>query len=422
MKPTFSLVKDHFNTSFAPLCVLGQALFEHGKLDLLRDFAAISMKTCDHTVGDKLLDAFLVILAGYPSLYMLNTKLRVDPMLASAWRRNRFADQSAVSRTLDAFTDEALAALQATSYGYWLECTRLTTHDWRKQLTLDLDLTPLQASKRAEGSTKGYIGKKNATGRQLARVMIHPYHESLLSQLYPGNQHSSNCLIPAVSAFENMLSLPIARHAKIVWRLDRGFGSDANINWLLERNYGVIAKGHSTRRSADLVNQVKRWRAVRHDKFVGCVPTPPGLGRPLHTFSIRYATANDWKHAYLFSTLNLSAVDTISFYDQRGGAETEFRSDKSGGLNLHKRRKHKRDAQEAWILLTDMAHNCLSWVAHTIFTNSPFAQFGFLRITRDLFSIPGHVEIENGQLVSAKFLKSSPYASDLLDCLKQFWN
>lgn len=251
--------------------------------------------------------------------------------------------------------------------------------------------------------------------------MIHPYHESVLSQLYPGNQHSSNCLMPAVSTFEDMLSLSAGRRAKIVWRLDQGFGGDANINWLLERNYGVVAKGHSNRRSADLVRQVRRWRAVRSDKFVGCVPTPDGFARHLNTFSIRYATTRDWKHAYLLSTLNLSATATVHFYDQRGGAETEFRSDKSGGLHLHKRRKHRRDAQEVWIVLTDMAHNCLSWVTRTIFTDSPFEHFGFLRTTRDLLCIPGHVQIEDGQLLSVRLLKSSPYAGDLLDCLRRFW-
>ena len=160
MKPTFGLTEDHFNTSYAPLCALGQVLWERGELDKLRNFDAISMKTCDHRLGEKLLDAFLVILAGYPSLYLLNTKLRPDPVLAQAWHRTTFADQSIVSRTLDAFTPEALAALQAVNYGYWREHTQLATHDWRKQLVLDLDLTPLPASKRAEASTKGYLGKK----------------------------------------------------------------------------------------------------------------------------------------------------------------------------------------------------------------------------------------------------------------------
>ena len=93
--------------------------YQRGELDKLRNFDAIPMKTCDHRLGEKLLDAFLVILAGYPSLYLLNTKLRPDPVLAQAWHRTTFADQSIVSRTLDAFTPEALAALQAVNYGYW---------------------------------------------------------------------------------------------------------------------------------------------------------------------------------------------------------------------------------------------------------------------------------------------------------------
>lgn len=160
MKPSFDLTKQEFNTSFAPLCAVGQALWERGDLDVIRQFNAIEMKTREHTPGEKLLDAFLVILAGFPSLALLNTKLRPDPMLAQCWHRGILADQSMVSRTLDALDSESLAVLQAGSYGYWLEHTQLTTHDWRKPLFFDLDLTPLQASKHAEGSTKGYLGKK----------------------------------------------------------------------------------------------------------------------------------------------------------------------------------------------------------------------------------------------------------------------
>lgn len=160
MKPSFDLTKQEFTTSFAPLCAVGQALWERGDLDVIRQFNAIEMKTREHTPGEKLLDAFLVILAGFPSLALLNTKLRPDPMLAQCWHRGILADQSMVSRTLDALDSESLAVLQAGSYGYWLEHTQLTTHDWRKPLFFDLDLTPLQASKHAEGSTKGYLGKK----------------------------------------------------------------------------------------------------------------------------------------------------------------------------------------------------------------------------------------------------------------------
>lgn len=160
MKPNFSLTDKYFNTSYAPLCVLGHALWEQGNLDMLRNFEAIPMKKRDHTPGEKLLDALLVILAGYPSLYLLNSKLSSDPMLNQAWHRVRFADQSVVSRTLDACPPEGLDALQEVSWDFWRVHTQLANHDWRKRIVLDLDLTPLRASRRAQESTKGYLGKK----------------------------------------------------------------------------------------------------------------------------------------------------------------------------------------------------------------------------------------------------------------------
>lgn len=251
--------------------------------------------------------------------------------------------------------------------------------------------------------------------------MISAYHESLLSQLYPGSQHSSNCLIPAVLTFEQRLNLPAEHRAKVVWRLDAGFGGDMNINWLLERGYQVLVKGCSHRRVAKLVNLVQRWRQVRPGRFVGCAPTPGCFSYPVRTFVVRYQTKAGWKHVYLLSSLNLSASQTLWLYDQRGSAETELRTDKSGGLFLDKRRKHKRDAQEAWVILTDMAHNYLAYFARTYLAGSPFATYGPLRVGRDLMRIPGHVQMEGGQLLFAKLLQSSPLAVDLLPCLERFW-
>ena len=177
-----------------------------------------------------------------------------------------------------------------------------------------------------------------------------------------------------------------------MWRLDQGFGGDHNINWLLHRRYGVLAKGCSNRRAALRAQQVKRWRAVRDDKWVGSVRTPAG-----------FVTRSDVCHplhgahrleAHLFVQHAQAGRRCLAqLYDQRGGAETEFRSDKRGGLQLDKRRKHKRTAQEAWVLLTDIAHNCLAWLARYLFADSPLASFGFLRINRDLFRIPGTIEI-----------------------------
>jgi len=252
--------------------------------------------------------------------------------------------------------------------------------------------------------------------------MIHPYRESISSQLYPGNQQSGPCLIPAVENWEKQLSLPKKHRHKIIWRADQGFGTDANINWLLKRGYGLLIKGKSNRRAATLGHKVKRWHPVRGDKFVGRIPTPSTFYCPVDTIAVCYPTPQGLKYTYLISTLKWSARETALHYDMRGGSETQFRSDKNGGLQLHKRRKHQRDAQEIWIILTDMAHNYLSWLTYTLFDKTPFEDFGFLRLSRELFHLPGIVEFENGHLVSVKLMKSSPYANDLLQCFRRFWS
>ncbi len=160
MKPHFGLEKEHFNTRFAPLCVVGHALRERQELDALRNFDLIAMKTRDHTPGEKLLDAFLLMLAGYPSLYLLNQHLRPDLPLAQTWGRSQLAEQSSVSRLLDRFDEVALSGLRTISWEFWRTHSQLANHDWRKKLMIDLDQTPLLASPRAEASTKGYLGEK----------------------------------------------------------------------------------------------------------------------------------------------------------------------------------------------------------------------------------------------------------------------
>ena len=184
MKPHFELGKQLFNTQFAPLCVLGQAFHERQTLRELHQPGLISLKTRDHTPGEKLSAAFLLVLAGYPSLYLLNTTLRADPSLARAWHCDSFAEQSGVSRLLDACTPDVLNALQDVSFAFWWQHSQLPQHDWRQRLFVDLDLSPLPASPQAEASTKGYLGKKTLPGGN--------WHESCCIPI--GNRCSHNSI------------------------------------------------------------------------------------------------------------------------------------------------------------------------------------------------------------------------------------
>ena len=103
----------------------------------------------------------------------------------------------------------------------------------------------------------------------------------------------------------------------------------------------------------------------------------------------------------------------------RGTTEVEIRSDKSGGLGLHLRRKHSFSAQEAWIVLTDVAHNLVAWLQPWMLAGSTFEDFGPKRLVHDLFTIPGQMAFENGRLRRVALLKSHPYADEMRYCLQR---
>jgi hypothetical protein len=72
----------------------------------------------------------------------------------------------------------------------------------------------------------------------------------------------------------------------------------------------------------------------------------------------------------------------LTLYDQRGACETQIQADK-GGLKLTQRRKQCLPAQEALVLLTDLAHNLLAWTVHWMALEPPLAAFGTTRLIED---------------------------------------
>ena len=69
------------------------------------------------------------------------------------------------------------------------------------------------------------------------------YHETLWSELFPGNRNTVECLQPAVLAVETALELGSAQRQRTVYRLDGGAGTDDKVRWLLARDYHWSPKG-----------------------------------------------------------------------------------------------------------------------------------------------------------------------------------
>ena len=120
-----------------------------------------------------------------------------------------------------------------------------------REVTIDMDLSGLPASKNAEGSSKGYFSKRRGTyGRQLARIIVPETQEIVAESLYPGNRLSLEVFKEMVVKMEMALNLEAKEQKQSIrLRLDGGFGTDENINFALWRGYEILAKMFSGKRA-----------------------------------------------------------------------------------------------------------------------------------------------------------------------------
>jgi hypothetical protein len=150
------------SSSYAPLIALGFWIRAQDLFSPIR--ARLHFIQPTHTTDPvgALLDLLVGLLAGCEVVAQVNTTIRSDRLLAQAWGRDSFAEQSTIARVLDACGPAQVAqwrqANEATLRWIGQIYHHAFPHNW---LRLDIDLTALQASAAAEGSQKGYFpGKK----------------------------------------------------------------------------------------------------------------------------------------------------------------------------------------------------------------------------------------------------------------------
>jgi hypothetical protein len=161
---------DSNRMAHVPLAALGYALRRASVLEPLTE-VTLPIKVLTHTVTDKLLEALVLILAGGRATNQANLWLRPNRGLAEAWGQTEFAEQPTLADTLDAFEAGSVTQLRHAFEVLTQQHASATAHDFRSGcLWVDDDLTGLPASRRAEGSTKGYFsGEKTVSvGNSLA--------------------------------------------------------------------------------------------------------------------------------------------------------------------------------------------------------------------------------------------------------------
>jgi len=147
------------NCRYAPLAAICAHYRERQLLEPLAG-VEIPMRKRDFSSADKLIQVLLSILAGCRTLSEVNSSLRSDLGLARVWGWERFADQSSLSRTLDALTLNSIEQLREGATAIWRAGSQIQGHDWRNHLWLDFDLSALPCSAGAQESQKGYFSDK----------------------------------------------------------------------------------------------------------------------------------------------------------------------------------------------------------------------------------------------------------------------
>ncbi len=193
------------------------------------------------------------------------------------------------------------------------------------------------------------------------------------------------------------MALEPDKRERTLIRLDGGFGTDENLEWLCARGYQFVAKGYSgSRAKKGAASSVPEdgWREG---------PTPgQELGRPeeAHCYGRRTITvARRWRDGkgklhrdLLITTLvGLADREVAKLYDGRGAMEVDIKGDKRG-LGIEKRTKKSFHAQEALVLLAQLAHNLLAWFKRWFLAGTArAARLGAERLVREVLAMPGRV-------------------------------
>jgi hypothetical protein len=402
----------------ASLAATGWRFQQMGIWPMVEESVHIKQKVLRHTPLDKLKDCLINILAGGTGLVETNLRVRPDRAVQMAFGRQSCAEQSTISDTLNACTAENVSQMRTAINRILHQHGCCYQHNYEQQWQLlDVDMTGMPAGRLGEGVTKGYFaGEKNRRGRQLGRVLASWYDEIIVDKLYNGKRQLDTSLGELVLAAEKALDFDETKHSRTILRVDGGGGKDENINWMLNQNYHVMIKVKNWRRAVKLAASVTTWLLdpKMPDREVGWAQKPYSYAKPTRQLVLRKRKKDGtWSyHALVFTLTDQMLFDLLGqaespcptteqilfaamhFYDLRsGGLETQNKSDKQG-LGLSRRNKHRFAAQEMLVLLAQLAHNLVIWTRNELADYHPrFSKYGIQRTVRDVFHIPGSVQV-----------------------------
>lgn len=408
--------------------------------EVVEGLVKIKQKTIKHRPLDKLLAVLINILAGGHGLVEINTRVRPDHALLRAFGQKRCADQSLVSTTLNRCADDNVGQMRRANQMIYQAHSQSYRHEYDKQWQLlDVDMSGMLAGRQGEGVSKGYFsGQRGGRGRKLGRVTASLYDEIVLDRLYSGKTLLGKSFQELVREAEKVMGLTPVHLKRTILRIDGGGGSDKDVNWALERGYGLLVKVKNWQRANKLSKSVKQWHQdpkVPSREF-GWVEEPHAYVRPTRQLAVRKQDKKgNWRVRVLVTNLDAATLFWVArkpikknptemdllgavphAYDLRGGGAEASIKDSKQGLGITKRNKRSFNAQEMLVLLAQLASNLITWTRNRMAQHVPdWRRFGSLRMVRDVFHIAGKIELDaQGRILKITLNQDHVYSAKFL--------
>ena len=409
------------HTGRASLCALGEYLRRRCFFAPLREQVTIAQKTVRYRPIDKILDALVGILCGAKTIAQSHVTIRTDPAVQRAFGRTGCAEQSTMARTLRACTTDTVAQLERVSW-YDLKRYGATPHHRfdERLLWVDVDVTPMPIGAKAEGSERTWMGRnRSKTGRKTLRITASTYREILRETLLRGQATAVPALKTALQEVETHLGWTRAQRARIVLRMDGGFGTTEVLNWVLSRGSQVVATISHAGRVRTLCQHLGPWQPTSSlGRESAVVLRPHRFCRATRQWVIRTPQEKGGYHyAVLLTTVpDLEPTAVADAYDGRAMIAATFCQDKQA-LGLVKRRQQKWEAQQIVLLFARLAHHLLlwskQWLSRVPSTRWRLQGYGLVRLLQEVYTVPGVTRWRRGWLVSVRFDPLHPLATPL---------
>lgn len=416
--------------------------------DKVEQMVKIPQKTVCYRPSDKLKVAWVNMLCGGKSIVQINSQVRPEKSVWRMFGLQACAEQSTVSRTLAACNEGSVDGMRQVMSEIIQHYSQAYQHPYGRHCqVLDIDVSGLPSSGHGEGVEWGYCDQlgKLAPGRQLGRVLATRYDEILFEQLADGKQQLGVLLHSLVGASESLLDLDENRRRRTLIRVDSGGGDEADVNWLLRRGYLILLKMAGSQRAVKLARQIpaSAWLSDPRQPHRQLAWLPNGIDyeRPTQQVVERRTSSRDKSVHYSVLVTNAPptllaelAPDDLPLsgdpcllqfayaYDQRSGAlETYNRADKQA-FGLHHPYTHSFPAQQILLLLAQLAHNLLIWIAHRLRPHLAYP-IGLQRLLRDGLSISGRLYFDHhGQLTILVLNALHPLAHPLVHAFERQWS